>query len=88
VDFSVYDARRLLSRLSIASREMFSRARCSTACSATEAWPYPSTHFSWNSLDCASVSSAAISRNGFGLRDVLANATAMTSGGRSLGLRR
>src|SRR6185436_21032382 len=74
--------------LSIASRETFSNAMCSTACSATDAWPYPTTHFSWNCADFSSLNCAAISRNDSGERDVFAKATAMVSGLRARGERR
>src|SRR3990170_4442205 len=72
----------------MARRDTFSKAMCRTACSATDACPYPTTHFSWNSADFSSVSSAAISRNESGDLDVLAKVTAMVSGLRWRGLSR
>ncbi len=65
---------------SMARREIPSKARCRTACSATEACPYPTTHFSWKAADFSSVSSSAISRKVCGEREVLAKVTAIVSG--------
>ena len=71
------------SRASQARREMFSMARWITACSATDAWPYPNTHRSWKSAAFSWLTWRAISSKASGRREVMAKATAICSSVRS-----